>query len=76
MKNLKNLNKEPVGFSYPEIFDPYFFVVSSAIIFGDRKVCSLGLDCLDMLIKSISLDRLQEYSNKILGLLIRVTNYK
>jgi len=76
LNRLKSEEQEPLGLEYSDIFDPLFFVVSSAIIFGDKKVCSLGLDCLDIFIKVMQIRKLQEYSNKIIGVLIRVVNYK
>lgn len=76
LNRLKAEEQDPVGLAYSEIFDPLFFVISSAVIFGDKKVCSLGLDCLDIFIKVMQIGKLQEYSNKVIGVLIRVINYK
>lgn len=64
------------GLEYKDVFDPLFSLVSNAIIVGDKKVCSIGLDCLDVLIKAVPMERLQENANKFLGLLIRVCNYR
>lgn len=73
------VNKEGEGLNgleYSDVFDPLFSLVSNAIIVGEKKYCSVGLDCLDVLIKSVSIERLQKNANKFLGLLIRVCNYR
>lgn len=68
--------KSLYGLEQSEVFDPLFSLISNAIIVGDRKVCLIGLDCLDVLIKAVPVEKLQEHSNKFLGLLIRVCNYR
>jgi hypothetical protein len=69
-------DRNPKGLNKPEIFDPLFHVIASAINVGDKKICSLGLDCLDILVKASPVERLQQNSSKLIGLLIRVCNYK
>lgn len=65
-----------VGLDCHEVFEPFFGLVSSSIIVGDRRICTIGLDCLEAIIKGVSIGTLQANSNKILGLLIRVCSYR
>jgi hypothetical protein len=59
-----------------QIIDSLMYMVSSSIIVGDKKVCILGLDCLEILIRAFNPKVLGEVSSKLVGLLIRTCQYK
>ena len=73
---IQSEGKYPKGFENKEIFDSMLHLVSSAIITGDKRACQLGLECLDYMIKSVGPKVLQDHSSKLLGILIRVANYR
>ena len=71
----KEENK-PKTITNQQIIDSLMYMVSSSIIVGDRKICILGLDCLEILIRVFSEKVLAESSSKLIGLLIRTCQYK